>query len=298
MRHLNYHHLLYFWTVAREGSIARASERLFLTPQTISVQLKQLEHSVGEELFQRVGRRLVLTETGELVLKYADEIFALGGELAELVRNKSLSGPPLLRVGINDSIPKLVAYRVVAPALALKDVRVVCREQSLESLLAELAVHRLDLIISDSPLPPGLHVRAYNHLLGESGITFFAAAAVARGLRKSFPKALDAAPMLLPAAGTPLRRALDEWLHKRQLNPRIVGEFDDSALMKSFGKEGAGVFPGPTVIEREISEMYGVRVVGRTSEVAERFFIISPERKLRDRAVVAIKQSADTALFA
>lgn len=297
MRHLNYHHLLYFWTVAHQGSIARAAEVLFLTPQTISSQLKQLEQAVGDDLFERVGRRLTLTDTGALVLKYADEIFSLGGELSELVRSKSFSGPPLLRVGVNDSVPKLVAYNVIAPALAVEDVRIVCREQDLESLLAELAVHRLDLIISDSPLPRGLHVRAYNHLLGETAVTFFAAPKLARRVRGRFPADLADEPFLLPAPGSTLRRALDEWFHTLGVSPRVVAEFDDSALMKSFGREGAGVFPGPSVIAREISAMYGVRAIGRVDEIVERFYIISPERKIKNRAVVAIRDGVDANLF-
>lgn len=298
MRHLNYGHLQYFWVVAREGSIVQAAEVLHVTPQTISGQLKLLDEAIGGRLFKRVGRRLVLTRTGQTVFQYADEIFNLGAELTEIVRGRRSGKPRVLNVGIVDSIPKLVACRVVAPALELENApRVRCEEGALERLLGELAVHRLDLVLSDHPLPAGLHVRAYNHALGESGISFFARRRDARRHRGRFPEGLDKAPLLLPAPGSALRRRLDEWFESQALVPRVAAEFDDSALLKAFGQAGSGLFPGPTAIEEEICRMYDAGVVGRTDEVRERFYAISPERRLKHPAVLAITESARSQLF-
>ena len=297
MRHLNYQHLLYFWTVASEGSIARASESLHLTPQTISGQLKQLEEAVGEALFERVGRGLVLTETGRVVNQYADEIFQLGSELTQRVKTKQALLPTTLNVGVVNSVPKLVALRVIEPALHLDDpVRVVCREGDLDLLLGELAVHRLDLIISDRGLPTGSHVKAYNHELGSSGISFFASTRIARRFRK-FPNSLDQAPMLLPAVNSPLRRGLEDWFERVGVVPAVVAEFDDSALLKAFGEAGLGVFPAPSAIAEEVCSMYHSRLVGEADAVTERFVAISPERRLKHPAVVAITESARRQLF-
>ncbi len=292
MRHLNYTHLLYFWTVAREGSIARAAETLHLTPQTISGQLKLLEEAVGEALFNRVGRGLALTETGRVVNHYADEIFQLGAELTQRVKSKQALLPTTLNVGVVNSIPKLVALRVVEPALNLEDpVRVICREGDLDFLLGDLAVHRLDLIISDHPLPSGSHVKAYNHSLGESDISFFAHKSIAKQFQR-FPDDLDDAPMLLPVSNSPLRRSLEDWFDRQEVTPRVVAEFDDSALLKAFGEAALGVFPAPTTIADEVCSMYHSRVIGRVSEIGERYFAISPERRLKHPAVLAITESA------
>lgn len=299
MRHLNYSHLLYFWTVAKEGSIARAASVLHLTPQTISGQLKLLDDAVGEHLFQRAGRRLLLSDTGQVVFQYADEIFALGAELAHVVRGRGAPDAPLtLNVGIVDSIPKLVAYRVIEPALKLESgLRISCNEGKLESLLSDLAVHRLDLVLADSTIPPGLNVRAYSHLLGTSGTTFFAAPDLAKRLRRRFPQSLKDAPFLLPARDLPLRRLIDEWFDEIACAPHVVGEFADSALMLSFGQAGTGVVPGPTAIEKEIAAMFRLRVVGRAETILERFYAISPERKLKHPAVVAISAQAREQIF-
>lgn len=289
MRHLNYSHLLYFWTVARDGSIAQASQVLHLTPQTISGQLKLLEESVGGPLFNRVGRRLELSDLGRLVFSYADEIFSLGGELAQVVKGKITSVPSVLNVGITDSVPKLIAYRMIEPALTMEDpLRVVCREGGLEALLAELAVHRLDVVLSDSPLPSGLNVRAYNHVLGETDVAFYAPRRTARDLAKQFPKSLNGVPMLLPVVGTPLRRSLDEWFEVQDIRPRVVAEFHDTALLKAFGQAGVGVFPGTVAMETEIVRMYHVEVIGRMHDVRVRYFAISPERRLKHPAVMKI----------
>lgn len=290
---LNYKHLRYFWVVAKQGGIARASERLHLTPQTISGQIGMLEDHLGEALFNKVGRNLELTETGRLVLSYADEIFALGGELEEAVRNLPLARPVVFRVGIADVVPKSIASRLLAPALALPDpLRIVCKENSLDSILAELAVHRIDLVIADSPIPSGLNVRGYNHPLGESGISFLAVAKLARSLRKNFPHSLNGAPLLIPSEINVAQARLLKWLEGLHIHPRIVGEFDDSALMKAFGQTGAGVFVAPSAIAAEVAKQYGVSIVGQTEEVREQYFAISVERRISHPAVVAITETA------
>ncbi len=298
MRHLNYNHLQYFWTVAREGSIARASKSLHLTPQTISGQLKLLDEAVGQPLFNRVGRRLVLSDMGQIVFEYADEIFSVGAELASVVRGNPETGPTMLSVGIVSSMPKLIAERIIAPVLLTEaPMRVRCQESSLEQLLSELAVHKLDLVLSDQPIPDGLSLKAYNHRLGQSGMSFFARTNQARSYRGRFPASLNDAPMLLPSRSSALRRRLDDWFENQSLFPRIVGEFDDSALLKAFGEAGAGVFAGPTAIEDEICRMYRMAVIGRTDDIKERFYAISPERRLRHPAVVLITDKARADLF-
>ena len=298
MRHLNYSHLHYFWTVAREGSIAQASQSLHLTPQTISGQLKLLDEAVGQALFNRVGRRLVLSDMGKVVFEYADEIFAVGAELASVVRGNHASGPKSLAVGIVNSMPKLIAERIIAPALTAEEpIRVRCHEASLEQLLSELAVHKLDLVLSDQPVPDGLNLKAYNHRLGTSGLSFFVQRRQARRYRGRFPYSLSEAPMLLPSPNSALRRRLDDWFENHELSPRIVGEFDDSALLKAFGEAGAGVFAGPSVIEEEICRMYRTSVIGQTDEIRERFYAISPERRLKHTAVVLITDIARSDLF-
>lgn len=298
MRHLNYNHLQYFWTVAREGSIARASEVLHLTPQTISGQLKLLEESIGQPLFQRAGRGLALTDTGRVVNQYADEIFSLGSELTQRVRSKQPGSPATLNVGVVNSIAKLVGYRVLEPALQLEEhVRIVCREGDLEGLLGELAVHHLDLVLSDRPVPPGLNVKAYNHLLGSSAVSLFSQRRLAARYRKSFPQCLNDAPMLLPIATNPLRRSLDEFFDRLGVNPVVVAEFDDSALMKAFGEAGVGIFPAPTAIAPKIEHMYHAREIGEVEGVSEAYYAISPERKLKHPAVVTITEIAREDLF-
>ena len=298
MRHLNYGHLQYFWTIAREGSIVKAAEVLHLTPQTISGQLKLLEEAIGEPLFDRVGRRLVLTEKGQVVLRYADEIFAIGAELANVVRGSQPSGPLTVSIGVVNSMPKLIAERVIAPALSSDSaVRIRCIEATLESLLSDLAVHRIDLILSDQPTIPGLSLRVYNHLLGDSGLTFFASRSDARRYRGRFPQSLADAPLLMPSPHSALRRRLDDWFDSLGIAPRIVGEFDDSALLKAFGEAGAGLFAAPTAIEEEIRRMYRMAVIGRVDSIRERFYAISPERRLKHESVLTITETARADLF-
>lgn len=298
MRHLNYNHLLYFWTVAREGSITRASKILHITPQTISGQLKVLEESVGDSLFERAGRGLQLTETGEVVNLYADEIFTLGTELAQRVNNKSPGSPSKLNVGILNSIPKLIAFRTIAPALEMEEtIKVICHEGELEKLLGDLAVHKLDLIISDRRIPSGLNVKAYNHKLGDSNISFFAQKNIAAKYAKNFPYSLDNAPMLLPAIYNPMRRDIDDWLDEMNIEPNIVAEIDDSALIKAFGEAGVGLFPAPSAVANAIEHMYHTKVIGTLDSVKETYYAISPERKIKHPGVLKITEEARTSLF-
>jgi len=295
---LNYKHLHYFWVVAKAGSIVRASEKLHLTPQTISGQLSLLDEQLGEALFSRVGRNLELTETGRLVLSYAEEIFSLGGEMEEMLRNLPEDRPLVFKVGVADVVPKSIAYRLLAPALQLPEpVRIICREGSVDSLLAELAVHRVDLVIADSPIPSSINVRGFNHPLGDCGVTFFATPELAKKLGNNFPDNLNLMPLLVPGEMTVTRNRLIEWLDGQHIYPRIVGEFDDSALMKAFGRTGTGVFIAPTPIAEEVKKQYGVVVVGETNEIREQFFAISVERKISHPAVSAITETAREWLF-
>jgi len=296
---INYKHLRYFWVVAREGGVARASERLHLTPQTISGQLSLLEKHLGVDLFSRVGRNLELTDSGRLVLSYADEIFSLGGELEEVIHQLPDGRPQLFRVGVVDVVPKSIAHRVLQPALQMPEpVRMVCREASLDMLLAELAVHRLDLVLADRPIPPTISTRGFSHKLGECAVSFFATEKLKKKLKGDFPRCLDGAPILLPSSGTQLRSGIDQWLDKQRIHPRVVAEFDDSALMKVFGREGAGIFIAPAVIEAEVEWQYQVTAIGQIDEVNERFYAISVERRVTHPVVSAVVEAARESLFA
>ncbi len=296
---MNFKHLYYFWWVAKAGGVARAGEQLHVTPQTISGQIGLLEEDLGAPLFAKRGRNLELTEAGRLAFGYAQDIFVLGTELEESVRNYPAGGRPVeFRVGVADALSKTIAYRLIEPATRLSTpVRIVCREWKLDSLLAELAAHRLDLVLAGAPIPPSVSVRAYNHRLGESGVSFFASAQLRKNLKGKFPACLSGAPMLVPGADAAVRSRLDRWWEANKLRPRVVGEFDDSALMKAFGQRGAGVFIGPTVLESEIEKQYGVKTLGRTGEVVEEFFAISVERRVTHPCVVAITGAARSRLF-
>jgi LysR family transcriptional activator of nhaA len=299
MEWLNYHHLLYFWTVAKEGSIARACEKLRLAQPTISGQLRLLEDNLGEKLFVKQGRGLALTEVGQVVYRYADEIFGLGRELQDVLKGRPRGRPLRLLVGISDVVPKLIAYRVLRPVLEMADpVQIACDEGTPDHLLAELAEHRLDVVLSDAPMPPAVAVKAYSHLLGATGVTMFAAPKLADRYRKNFPESLDGAPFLLPMEQSSLRRPLEQWFASNNIRPAVVGEFKDRALMTTFGQAGAGVFAAPTAIEREIRDYYRVRTIGRVESITERFYAISIERKLKHPAVVTISEAAREKLFA
>lgn len=295
---INYRQLHYFWVVAKAGGIARAAEQLHLTPQTLSGQVSQLEERLGVELFRRVGRRLVLSEQGKQVLSYADEIFQVGQELEERLRNQKEERQFLFRVGIADVMPKSIAYQLLAPSLVLPDpVRLICREDKFERLLAELALHRLDLVLADKPIPSGVDVKGYSHRLGESSITFLAAPTVAARLVGEFPRCLDGAPLLVPGEDSAGRGPLLRWLRGQGVHPRLVGEFDDGALMNAFGQAGAGVFPVPTALVTELEAQHGLVRVGQTDAVTEKFYLITVERKLTHPAAKAVSDAASFALL-
>lgn len=297
---LNYHHLFYFWTVAREGSIAQASKTLRLAPPTISGQIRRLEEVLGEKLFARRGRNLVLTESGTLAFRYANEIFALGREFVNTLKGHSSGRPLRLVVGVAAVLPPSLVRRFLAPAFRLGEtVRLVCRtSKSIEELVAELVLHRVDVVIADGPAEPGLPVRAYSHLLGECGTSFFARGKLAALARRRFPRSLDQTPFLLPGTPSAVRYALERWFDAEHLRPRIVAEFDDAALAKDFGEEELGVFSAPTVIEPEVRRHYRVHVVGRSEKVRQQFYAISIERKIRHPAVAAICEQARQDIFA
>ena len=298
MAALNFKHLRYFWMVAKTGSIARAAEQLHLTPQSISGQLSEFSQALGAELFRRSGRNLELTDSGRRILSYAEEIFTIGDELLDVLHDQKAKKTLPFRVGIADSLSKSVAYRLVEPALKLDEpVRLVCREGRLASLLAELAIHRLDMIIADRPMPGNLNVRGYSHLLGESGMTVFGARPLADALPGGFPALLDNAPFLLPGEDAAIRPKLIHWLEANELRPHIVGEFDDSALIKAFGQAGAGLFVAPTAIVDHVCEQYKVVAIGRIDTVVEQLYAITTERRLTHPAIVAISKVAREDVF-
>lgn len=298
MTTINFKHLRYFWTVAKSGSIARASSQLHVTPQSISSQLAELEEALGSGLFRRVGRGLEMTDIARRIVSYADEIFALEDELLAVVRDQEARTALPFRIGIADSVPKLLTYRVVAPALHLEEaVRLFCKEGRLVTLLADLSVHRLDMVIADRAMPTDLKVRAYNHLLGSSDVTVFGAEAIVQSLKGTFPALVDNAPFLLPGEEVAIRPALEQWFEAQRARPRIVGEFDDSALLKAFGQGGAGLFVAPTAIANYVCRQYDVRAVGRIESVIEQLYAITTERRMQHPAAVAISQAASRDVF-
>ncbi len=295
---LNYQHLLYFWVIAREGSIARATTVLNLTQPTISTQLKTLERSLGAALFERRGRGLVLTDIGQLVFRYADEMFRTGRELTQALARGSGAMPTRLVVGISDSLPKLTTWRLLQPALAITPrFRLTCRIDKTERLVADLASHALDVVLADTPVSPSSPVRTFNHLLGECGVTIFGAESLAKRYRRGFPESLDGAPFVLQTENTALRRSFDAWCIAHDVRPEITCEVEDVALLQVFGQEGMGLFAAPTVVEAQIRRQYSVRVVGRLPDVRERFYAISVERQLVHPGVVALSEAARTRLF-
>lgn len=295
---LNFKHLYYFLAAAKYGGVNRAAERLHLTPQTLSGQISQFEERLGTDLFQRDGRRMELTETGKLALSYAEEIFQVSAELEARLRGGPEERIIPFRVGIADVVPKSIAHQLLAPVLALPEpIRLICREDRLERLLADLAIHHLDMVLADRPMPPGLDVKGHSHLLGECGVAFFATSDIAARLVADFPASLDGAPMLVPGEDSALRAPLMRWLERQGLRPRVVAEFEDSALMKAFGQSGAGVFPAPAAMALEIEGHYGVVLLGQTEEMHERFFVISAERRLTHPAVIAVSEAARSGVF-
>lgn len=298
MAWVNYHHLLYFWMVAREGGLVPAARQLRLSHSTLSSQIRQLEQRLGVELLTKSGRKLMLTEAGQVAFRYADEIFTLGREMVDSIKGHVTGQPLRLHVGIADVVPKLMVRRLLEPALKLnRSVRLICREDDHDRLVAELGLHTLHLVLSDSPVSPGA-TRAHSHPLGESGVSFFGTSELVRAHRRNFPKSLDGAPVLLPLESLPLRRALNRWFERNQIRPRVVAEFEDSALLKVFAAEGGGLFPASTALAKEIEAQYGVRRLGNVDGVRERFYAITAERRLDHPAVEAILNAARGELFA
>jgi LysR family transcriptional activator of nhaA len=295
---LNYHHLLYFWLVAREGGLAPAGKILRLSQPTLSGQIRKLEEALGEQLFERRGRRLVLTEVGRVAYRYADEIFGIGSELLDAVRGRATGRTIRLTVGVVDAVPKLLVRHVLEPAMRLPTpITLVCREDRMDRLMDDLANHAVDVVIADSPVPPGLSTRAFNHTLGESGVTLLGARALATPLRRRFPASLDGAPVLLPLADNGLRRALDGWFAGLGIRPRVVVEAEDSALLSAFAADGMGLVFAPTVVADVVCRRYGLVRVADMDSLRERYYAISGERRLVHPAVIAIREAARNELF-
>lgn len=289
MERFNYHHLLYFWCIAREGSVVGACKKLHLAQPTISGQIRTFENTLGEKLFVRSGRNLVLTDFGRLIYRYADEIFSLGNELMEVLKGQPTGRPIRLVVGIDDTLPKTIVYRILKPAFSLPEpVHVVCHEGNTEHLLVDLARYSVDLVLTDAPIGSVLRIHAFNHLLFETGITFFATQSLFSLYSENFPHSLNGAPFLLPTTDTALRRSLDQWFSLQGIQPSVVGEFKDSALLNAFGQSGAGIYPAPTVIADEILKQHGVSLLGHVESIRENFYAISVERRLKHPAVMAI----------
>lgn len=297
---MNYRHLRYFWMVARTGGVAAAARSLHLTPQTLSGQIHQLEEALGRQLLRPAGRRVELTEDGRTAFRLADAIFSLGGELEDRFKGgRGLEAVVDFRVGVTEAVPKTVAYRLLAPAGRLDTpVRITNRSGPFDELLADLAAHRVDLVLADAPMPASTSVRAFNHRLGRCGVSFFAAPALLGRRRRRFPAMLNDLPLLVPGPHTSVSTHLKRWLEVRELCPTIAGVFDDSALMKAFGEGGQGVFIAPTAIERDVVKRYGVRCIGRTDEITEEFFAISVERRIKHPCVAVVTETARSAFLA
>ncbi len=298
MGSLNYQHLERFWAAVREGGVTRASQKLNVSQPTVSAQIRSLEASLGRKLFARSGRGLTVTDFGRVIYGYADEIFGLGRDLMATAHGRLAGRPLRLTVGVANVVPKLIAYRILEPALRLpENVQLECLENAPEQLLAELALHRLDLVLADAPVGPTVKVRAFNHLLGECGVSVLGEPNLARAHRRGFPRSLDGAPFLLPREDSALRRPLEDWFEKHSVRPQVVGSFDDNALLKAFAQAGSGLFVAPTAIEDEVCQQYGVRLVARLESVREQFYVITVERTLKHPAVVAVCALARQKLF-
>lgn len=295
---LNYHHLLYFWTVAKEGGVSAAAEALHVAQPTVSAQLRALERSLGQKLFERHGRHLALSTRGEAVFRYADEIFSLGRELLQTVKGEPQSAPRRFRVGVSDALPKITTYRLLEPALVMQPAfRLHVRIDKTERLMGELAIHALDLVIADAPMTPSLRVRAFNHLLGETSVSIFGSAALARTARRGFPGSLHGAPMLLQTSNTAVRQSLDQWFDVHRIEPQVVGEVEDMAMLQTLGEHGLGLFAAPSVVRNEICRRYHVSCVGELEKVREKFYAISVERRITHPAVRVIADQAKRRLF-
>ena len=296
---LNYHHLLYFWTVVRKGGVTAAARDLRLSAPTVSVQIRRLEEALSEKLLERSGRGLALTEAGHLAYRFADEIFALGRDLQEALEGHPTSRPLRLVVGVADVLPKIVAHRLIEPALRLPQrVRMVCREASPQALLSALAARELDVVLTDAPAGAAFKVRAHSHLLGHSGLSVLGTPALARRCRGGFPACLSGAPMLLPTENMAVRRDLDQWFEARGLRPEVVGEFEDYALLREFGASGEGLFVVPSVVERQLLRSFRLRLIGRVPAVQAHFFAVSLERRIKNPAVAAMCDVARAQVFA
>jgi len=298
MQHPNYHHLLYFWAVVREGGIAAAAEALHVTPQTISGQIKRLEESAGGRLFEKRGRKLVPTELGETVIEYADDIFSRGMELAHVLQTGETDGRGTLNIGISDAVPRDVAWRILRPFIQGDNpFKIICKAGELNSLLPALATHRLDFVLSSAAVPTDTGIQAFSHLLGECDLAFFAAESLATKLTKPFPECLDHAPLLMPSHRSPVRRVLDGWFAAKSLSPSIIGDFDDNALIKTFGQRGAGVFIAPAAIEKELTAQLGVKCIGRTGEMRARYYVLSTEQQIKNKDVAELIEQVSAQLF-
>jgi LysR family transcriptional regulator, transcriptional activator of nhaA len=299
MEFLNYHHLRYFWAVAKEGGLTKAAAKLHVSQPTISAQIQALESVLGEKLFRRTGRNLRLTDVGQHVLSYAEEIFSIGRDLLSSVKHRPTSRPLRLHLGVADALPKLVTYRIIEPIFSLQQpVQVSCWETKLSDMLVELAAYRLDIVLADEPASSGVNARIFNHLLGECDVTFCAEATLARKLRRGFPKSLNGAPALLPMANSGLRRSIEKWFHANGIRPRLVGEFEDPALLHVLAFHSLGFIPVATLVAKEAATRFGFGFIGRTDACRQRFYAITPERKLTHPAVTAITSDARRRLFA
>lgn len=296
---LNYHHLFYFWTVVRTGTITQACEELRLAPPTVSAQLKTLEEQLGEKLLKRKGRKLVPTEIGMAVYRRAEEIFSIGREIMDTVKQRPTRRPLRLVVGLDDVVPKEVAHRLIEPALQLEmPVQLVVHEANLERLVAELVLHEIDVVLSDAPVTPSLNMRVYSHYLGDCGIVWMATPKLAKLYRSRFPKSLDGAPVLLPTDDTAIRRELDQWFTRQGIEPKLIAEFEDFALLRVFGQAGTGVFPVPMTLEKQFHRADGIEKIGVAAGVSGQFYAMSAERKIRHPGIVAICETARREIFA
>ncbi len=298
MSWLNYHHLMYFWTVVRKGGLAPAAEELRLSPSTVSSQIQQLESVLGCKLFDRSGRQMTVNDVGQVVYRYAEEIFSLGRELQDALEDRPVERPIRVQIGIADVLSKLVVAKLLAPILgALHTYQLVCREDHPDNLVSQLILHDLDIVLTDKPIGPDLRVRGFNHLLGESEVAVFASPSLVARYKADFPKSLDGAPCILPGDRTELRGSLEQWFESKGIRPKVVAECDDSALIKSLGKAKVGLFVAPRITKGETMKQYNVREVGCLNEVVERYYAVSMDRRIKHPAVQAIVEHAKSSIF-